>query len=141
MSINLRLMLLCGVFGVLTLLVGIVSERTHNRIDVRFNQDYAAVLASASNLEAARHAAALTEAHFSQLQGSEAALDTADRGVLAAAVGRMLAEVRASLPTVRAPEAERATDSVIYNLVGLQGTRGDLTRRSLLAQLAKLEIA
>jgi hypothetical protein len=139
MSINLKLLSCCLVFGLLALALGVFSRETHGRIETLFDGDYVRAQGAIAELQEARRTATLTEARFAAIAEVEAELDAEDRMVLSGALEGMLADVRAAYEAAASAATREPTDLILYTLRSLQGTKGEITRRAVRAQLGKLD--
>lgn len=139
MSINLKLLSCCLVFGLLALALGVFSRDTHGRIETLFDGDYVRAQGAIAELQEARRTATLTEARFAAIAEVEAELDAEDRMVLSGALEGMLADVRAAYEAAASAATREPTDLILYTLRSLQGTKGEITRRAVRAQLGKLD--
>ena len=139
MSINLKLLLGCLVFGLLTLALGMVSQRTNSDIESLFAGDYAQAQSSAGALQSARRGVTLASAHFIAATDPETVLGADDRTMLATTLEGVIADVRSSYAAAGSEEARRKADLALYTLIGLQGSKGEITGRLLLSQLEQLD--
>ena len=139
MSINLKLILACLFLGALTISLGVFGFRAHSDLAATFAGDHARVADALADLQLARRTATLTEAQFSDHGEGEGLLAADDRVSLATALESMLTDARNAYGKAWSAEARSSADMIVYTLLRLEGTKGDITRRMLLGELQKLD--